>query len=49
VRFSVVATLNVRHLVGDRLVVQIPPEHFRIVPSRRPQAQQSKTEVLTAL
>jgi iron(III) transport system ATP-binding protein len=46
---SVVTSPSIRHQVGDRLVVQIPPEHCRIVPNRRPQAQQSKTEVLTVL
>jgi iron(III) transport system ATP-binding protein len=46
---SVVTAPDIHHQVGDRLVVKIPPEHCRIVPSRRPQAQQSKTEVLTVL
>jgi iron(III) transport system ATP-binding protein len=46
---SVVTAPTIHHQVGDRLVVKIPPEHCRIVPSRRPQPQQSKTEVLTVL
>lgn len=46
---SVVTSPNIRHQVGDRLAVKIPPEHCRIVPSRRPSPQSITTEVLSAL
>jgi iron(III) transport system ATP-binding protein len=44
---SVVTSPNIRHTVGDRRMIQIPPEHCRIVPSRNPIPESVKEEVLS--